>query len=155
MNSLSADTLPLILRYLPFSKRKIALVSVCSTWRSATLLPLSHAVLHKEDESFGFKHGDLSVSLLAVLPVANCSARLAAGGLEHVQVLYLESWPIVHDQRALPAGDFPNVREVHFKDEITSIPDLSAFHVCRCLHSTSRGDQPTHILYQHQPVELT
>lgn len=127
MNSLSSDTLSLILRYLPFSKHKIALVSVCASWRAATLLPLSHAMLHKEDESFDFIQGDLSVSLLALLPVASCYARLEAGGLEHVQVLYLDSWPIVTDQRALPAGDFPNVREVHFTDDITSIPDLSSF----------------------------
>lgn len=87
MNSLSSDTLSLILRYLPFAKRKIAVLSVCSSWRTAMLLPLSHAVLHKEDESFDFEDGDLSVSLLAVLPVASCSARLAAAGLEHVQSL--------------------------------------------------------------------
>lgn len=132
MNRLNSDVLPVIFRGLPFSKRKIALLTVCSRWRSALLLPQSHEVLHEEDALAKFKQGDLSVPLLAVLPVANCPARFAAGGLEHIQTAFItlpgtlcyesrERWSVICWN-----GIFPNVRELHLDNEaswcIDSVP---------------------------------
>ena len=104
------------------------------------------------------------MSLLAVLPVANCPARFVAGGLEHIQKAFIalpgtlcyesgERWSV-----QCWNGIFPLVRELHFDNEAdwlvdsVPIPSLVSFPRLSLLNLDWSYDSSTALPEIAQPL---